>query len=47
MVRRADEPRPLVWRGTWKIDFMAFPSSMPREMGYGCLWRKWVNAIQP
>jgi phage-related protein len=35
MVRRADEPRPLIWRGTSKIDFMAFPPTAQREMGYG------------
>jgi phage-related protein len=35
MVRRADEPRPLVWRGTSKIDFMAFPPAVQRETGYG------------
>jgi phage-related protein len=35
MVRRADEPRPLLWRGTSKIDFMAFPPTVQREMGYG------------
>jgi len=34
MVRRADEPRPLIWRGASKIDFMAFPSTVQREMGY-------------
>jgi phage-related protein len=34
MVRRADEPRPLFWRGTSKADFMAFPQTVQREMGY-------------
>ena len=34
MVRRADEPRPLVWRGASKTDFMAFPATVQREMGY-------------
>ena len=34
MVRRADEPRPLVWRGASKTDFMAFPPAVQREMGY-------------
>jgi len=34
MVRRADEPRLLIWRGASKIDFMAFPSTAQREMGY-------------
>lgn len=26
--------KPLVWRGTSKTDFMAFPTVMQREMGY-------------
>ena len=34
MVRRADEPRPLIWRGASKTDFMAFPPTAQREMGY-------------
>jgi phage-related protein len=34
MVRRADEPRPLIWRGTSKTDFLAFPRTVQREMGY-------------
>ena len=34
MVRRADEPRPLIWRGASKTDFMAFPPTVQREMGY-------------
>jgi phage-related protein len=34
MVRKADEPRPLIWRGASKADFMAFPRSVQREMGY-------------
>ena len=34
MVRRADEPRPLVWRGASKTDFLAFPPTVQREMGY-------------
>src|SRR5712691_10619073 len=34
MVRRADEPRPLIWRGTSKTGFMAFPPTVQREMGY-------------
>jgi phage-related protein len=34
MVRKADEPRPLIWRGASKTDFMAFPSVVQREMGY-------------
>src|SRR5712691_609773 len=34
MVRKADEPRPLIWRGASKADFMAFPRTVQREMGY-------------
>src|SRR5437879_11043404 len=34
MLRQADEPRPLLWRGTSKSDFMAFPRTVQREMGY-------------
>jgi phage-related protein len=34
MTRRSDEPRPLVWRGSSKGDFMAFPRAAQREMGY-------------
>src|SRR6266852_3973403 len=34
MVRRADEPRPLIWRGASRTDFMAFPPAAQREMGY-------------
>ena len=34
MARHADEPRPLVWRGSSKGDFMAFPRAAQREMGY-------------
>jgi phage-related protein len=34
MTRRADEPRPLVWRGSSKADFMAFSQVVQREMGY-------------
>jgi phage-related protein len=34
MVRKIGEPRPLVWRGTSKTDFMAFPPQLQREMGY-------------
>src|ERR1700730_7072510 len=28
------EPRPLIWRGTSKTDFIAFPQAAQREMGY-------------
>jgi phage-related protein len=33
---RADdeEPKPLIWRGTSKLDFMTFPRTAQREMGY-------------
>src|SRR5438128_11851364 len=30
----ADEPKPLIWRGASKTDFMAFPRTVQREMGY-------------
>jgi phage-related protein len=29
-----DDPKPLVWCGTSKSDFMEFPSAVQREMGY-------------
>ena len=31
---KAGEPRPLIWRGTSKSDYMAFPTTVQREMGY-------------
>jgi phage-related protein len=34
MVRKVDEPRPLIWRGASKTDFTAFPRTVQREMGY-------------
>jgi phage-related protein len=34
MTRKDDNPKPLVWRGTSKSDFMEFPSAVQREMGY-------------
>jgi phage-related protein len=34
MVRKADEPRLLIWRGASKVDFMTFPRTVQREMGY-------------
>jgi len=34
MVRKADEPRPLIWRGASKTDFEAFAPAAQREMGY-------------
>src|SRR5215471_16069388 len=29
-----EDPKPLIWRGTSKLDFMAFPQTAQREMGY-------------
>ena len=34
MVRKSDDPKPLVWRGNSKSDFMEFPPAVQREMGY-------------
>ena len=34
MLRKSRVPRPLIWRGTSKTDFKAFPEHMQREMGY-------------
>jgi phage-related protein len=34
MLRKLDEPRPLIWRGASKTDFAVFPPSVQREMGY-------------
>jgi phage-related protein len=34
MLPKADAPRPLIWRGSSKADFMAFPPLVQREMGY-------------
>lgn len=34
MRQQRDNPKPLIWRGTSKIDFMAFPRTAQREMGY-------------
>lgn len=34
MSRRLDEPKPLIWRGSSKTDFAAFPPPVQREMGY-------------
>ena len=34
MVKEADEPKQLIWRGASKADFMAFPRTVQREMGY-------------
>jgi phage-related protein len=31
---KAGEPRPLIWRGTSKSDYMALPATVQREMGY-------------
>ena len=34
MLRKREEPRPLSWRGSSKVDFMEFPAVVQREMGY-------------
>jgi phage-related protein len=34
MPRKPDEPKLLIWRGSSKTDFMAFPPGVQREMGY-------------
>ena len=34
MPRNIDEPKPLIWRGSSKADYMAFPAGAQREMGY-------------
>jgi phage-related protein len=34
MIQAAFEPKPLIWRGGSKADFMAFPRTVQREMGY-------------
>jgi phage-related protein len=34
MRAESEEPKPLIWRGTAKADFMAFPRTAQREMGY-------------
>jgi phage-related protein len=34
MLGGIDQPRPLIWRGTSKTDFVAFPSAVQRDMGY-------------
>ena len=34
MRSQIEDPKPLVWRGTSKADFMAFPRTVQREMGY-------------
>ena len=34
MAQHADEPRPLVWRGSSKSDFVRFPAAAQREVGY-------------
>ncbi len=34
MIRDGAEPKPLIWRATAKADFMAFPATVQREMGY-------------
>ena len=34
MTVKVGEPRPLIWRGASKAEFMAFPVMVQREMGY-------------
>jgi phage-related protein len=34
MAGTTDKPKPLVWRGSSKVDFMAFPQATQREMGF-------------
>jgi phage-related protein len=34
MIQTACEPKPLIWRGGSKADFMSFPRAVQREMGY-------------
>src|SRR6266516_4813982 len=34
MIQAAFEPKPLIWRGGSRADFMAFPRAVQREMGY-------------
>jgi phage-related protein len=34
MVPKSETPRPLIWRGSSKADFTAFPPAVQREMGY-------------
>src|ERR1700692_454911 len=34
MAPKGDEPKPLIWRGTSRADFGAFPPTAQQEMGY-------------
>ena len=34
MLRKPEEPRPLIWRGSSKANYMVFPPVVQREMGY-------------
>lgn len=34
MTRKDDDPKPLVWRGSSRSDFMEYPPAVQREMGY-------------
>ena len=34
MLPEIEDPKPLIWRGTSKLDFMKFPRTAQREMGY-------------
>ena len=40
------EPKPLIWRATSKADFMTFPATVQREMGYA-LFRAQMGARHP
>jgi phage-related protein len=45
MAQHADEPRPLVWRGSSKSDFVRFPAAAHARWAMRCFWPKWANAI--
>jgi phage-related protein len=34
MAAKGEEPKPLIWRGTSHADFVTFPPTAQREMGY-------------
>jgi phage-related protein len=34
MLRKLDAPKPLIWRGSSKTDFMTFAPAVQREMGF-------------
>ena len=41
-----DEPKPLLWRGSSKAGYMAFPPDVQREMGYA-LFLATVHLVTP